>query len=143
MTAAPAAAAAAPDLYEDLWVLSGGLQDPPLLAAGPTPLGRGLAAAAPLPRGAPLVSVPIANALAIADDPFGISVFSDRQQRAWQAAHGPLPEALQEFLTGGGRPRLGAPAAALGGRAAPRGRCRRDCMHRAARGDHRMVPPLH
>jgi hypothetical protein len=94
---------------------AGLLQSPPLVAVSATPRGRGLVAAAGAPRGA-LASVPLRNALVIADDPLGaISVFSDRQQRAWQEAHGGMPEALLDFL-GGGRAGSGSVRGAWGGR---------------------------
>lgn len=78
------------------------------LAVGATALGRGLVAqAAAEPRQA-LVSVPLANTLVICDEPVdAISVFSDRQHRAWQEAHGELPEQLLEFLQGGGQEEQG------------------------------------
>jgi hypothetical protein len=52
----------------------------------------------------PLVSVPVQNALIIADDPVGsISIYSDRAHRRWQEANGELPELLLEFLQGDSR----------------------------------------
>eukprot|EP00882_Tetradesmus_deserticola_P024520 GHRQ01026806.1.p3 GENE.GHRQ01026806.1~~GHRQ01026806.1.p3 ORF type:complete len:147 (+),score=32.45 GHRQ01026806.1:971-1411(+) len=69
---------------------------------GTTQLGRGLVASRdiPCPR-EPLVSVPVQNALIIADDPVSsISIYSDRAHRRWQEAHGELPELLLEFLQG-------------------------------------------
>ncbi|KAI8476015.1 MAG: hypothetical protein J3K34DRAFT_516927 [Monoraphidium minutum] len=71
----------------------------PRVRAARTPRGRGLVAAAGAARG-PVASVPLRNALVIADEPMGISVFSDRQHRAWQEAHGDLPPLLLEFLQG-------------------------------------------
>jgi hypothetical protein len=88
------------DVYAELASAAAVLQDPPLVAVRDTPVGRGLVAQADVPKG-PIVSVPIENALVIADDPLSsVSVFSDRQQRAWQARHGEMPEALAEFLQG-------------------------------------------
>lgn len=74
-----------------------------LCDVGITPLGRGLVARTGAGR-QPIVSVPVQNALVIADEPLGLSIFSDRQQRAWQAAHGEMPEQLLEFLQGLGGP---------------------------------------
>lgn len=72
-----------------------------LTAVGPTPLGRGLVATHNVAPRDPAVSVPVHNALVIADDPInGISIFSDRQHRKWQEAHGTLPGQLLEFLQG-------------------------------------------
>lgn len=85
---------------EELSHHAGVLQSPPLVAVSCTALGRGLVAQSDLQRG-PILSVPIVNSLVIADDPLGgISVFSDRQQRAWQERNGEMPEQLTDFLQG-------------------------------------------
>lgn len=89
----------AADVYNELSRRAGVQQSPPLVEVRATPLGRGLVAASDLPRGA-LATVHITNALVIADDPMGISVFSDRQHVAWQERHGDMPPALLEFLQG-------------------------------------------
>jgi hypothetical protein len=48
-----------------------------------------------------LLTVPLHNALIIADEPTGgISIFSDKQHRQWQELHGQLPPLLLEFLQG-------------------------------------------
>jgi hypothetical protein len=71
-------------------------------AVGTTPLGRGLVVSRDIASARePLVSVPVQNALIIADDPVGsISIYSDRAHRRWQEANGELPELLLEFLQG-------------------------------------------
>lgn len=54
-----------------------------------------------MPEREALLTVPLANALIIADEPVsGISIFSDRQHRQWQELHGELPPMLLEFLQG-------------------------------------------
>jgi hypothetical protein len=56
-----------------------------------------------MPEREALLTVPLANALIIADEPVsGISIFSDRQHRQWQELHGELPPLLLEFLQGEG-----------------------------------------
>lgn len=102
------ATSVADDPYADLAACAGVVVESkngggPRAVAGVTALGRGLVldGDAPAQRGATLVSVPIANALVIADEPMGgISAFSDRQHAAWQAAHGDMPSALLDFITG-------------------------------------------
>lgn len=89
-------------------------------AAGPvevgsTARGRGLVLRADVPAREALLTVPLENALIIADEPTGgISIFSDKQHRRWQEQHGELPPLLLEFLQG----ESCAAAAAKGERAA-------------------------
>lgn len=91
---------AAIDVYDELASLAGVHQPLQLVLPRETALGRGLVAQADLGRG-PIASVPITNALVICDDPLSsISVFSDRQQRAWQDRWGELPDQLLEFIQG-------------------------------------------
>lgn len=72
------------------------------VAVGKTLLGhRGLLLQQDMPEREALLTVPLANALIIADEPVsGISIFSDRQHRQWQKLHGELPPLLLEFLQG-------------------------------------------
>jgi len=89
------------DLYEDLAAHAAVLQSPPLVAVRQTALGRGLVALRDIAPRTAVVTVPIANSLTITDDPLNsLSIFSDRQQRAWQEAFGDIPDALQDFLQG-------------------------------------------
>lgn len=71
-------------------------------AVGTTQLGRGLIVSRDIDSSRqPLVSVPVQNALVIADDPVGsISIYSDRAHRRWQEVNGELPQLLLEFLQG-------------------------------------------
>eukprot|EP00775_Hariotina_reticulata_P004636 gene4636-4889_t len=71
-------------------------------SVGVTQLGRGLVATAAVDMREAVVSIPVQNALIIADDPMNsISIFSDRHHRRWQERWGPLPPQLLDFLQDG------------------------------------------
>jgi hypothetical protein len=54
-----------------------------------------------MPEREALLTVPLHNALIIADEPIdNISIFSDKQHRRWQELHGDIPPLLLEFLQG-------------------------------------------
>jgi hypothetical protein len=54
-----------------------------------------------MPEREALLTVPLFNALIIADEPIdSISIFSDKQHRRWQELHGEIPPLLLEFLQG-------------------------------------------
>lgn len=111
--AATAVTTAAPPLLDE-WEQLASLAGASCVAqVGPTPLGRGLV----VPDGAPrlvahqqLVGVPALNSLIIADDPLGLSIYSDRHQRRWQEVHGALPQELLDFLQDGAKLRTRARA---------------------------------
>jgi hypothetical protein len=87
------------DVYEHLAQAAGATV---ATAVGTTQLGRGLVLSRNIDSARqPLVSVPVQNALILADDPVNaISIYSDRAHRRWQEANGELPELLLEFLQG-------------------------------------------
>lgn len=87
------------DVYEQLAHAAGATV---ATAVGTTQLGRGLIVSRDIDSSRqPLVSVPVQNALVIADDPVGsISIYSDRAHRRWQEVNGELPQLLLEFLQG-------------------------------------------
>lgn len=71
------------------------------VTVGTTQLGRGLVLESDMPAREALLTVPLHNALIIADEPTdGISIFSDKQHIRWQELHGELPPLLLEFLQG-------------------------------------------
>ncbi|WIA21504.1 hypothetical protein OEZ85_000708 [Tetradesmus obliquus] len=90
------------DVYEQLAHAAGATV---ATAVGTTQLGRGLIVSRDIDSSRqPLVSVPVQNALVIADDPVGsISIYSDRAHRRWQEVNGELPQLLLEFLQGDAR----------------------------------------
>lgn len=71
------------------------------VAVGQAIRGRGLLLQQDMPEREALLTVPLYNALIIADDPTdSISIFSDKQHRRWQELHGDIPPLLLEFLQG-------------------------------------------
>lgn len=95
---ASASAPASLDLYAALGQLCGATGP---VAVGSTRLGRGLTLQSDVPAREALLTVPLENALIIADEPTtGISIFSDKQHRRWQERHGEMPPLLLEFLQG-------------------------------------------
>lgn len=70
------------------------------VAAGLTPLGRGLVAGAALEPGSLLLSVDRFNCLAVSDDPGGPGggAFGRAALAEWQAVHGALPPLLNSYL---------------------------------------------
>lgn len=70
------------------------------VAAGLTPLGRGLVASTALQPGSLLLQVDRFNCLAVSDDPGGPGggAFGRASLAEWQAVHGPLPPLLVSYL---------------------------------------------
>ncbi|EFN53459.1 hypothetical protein CHLNCDRAFT_136721 [Chlorella variabilis] len=70
------------------------------VAAGPTPLGRGLVATQQVTQGATLLSVDWANMLCVTDQPKLGDAFGRRVLGDWQMLHGRLPPLLVRYLVG-------------------------------------------
>ena len=84
--------------------LAAALADPTTLsvAAGPTPLGRGLLATRPAAPGATLLSVDVCCALGVATHaPAAPGGFARSALADWQAVHGPLPPLLVRYVLAG------------------------------------------
>lgn len=72
------------------------------VAAGPTPLGRGLVARDPAMKGARLLSIDRAGLLCLADKPGDTGdEFARKVLQEWQLLHGRLPPLLLNYILAG------------------------------------------